>query len=158
MINPDYLDAQFTLIKEYLSRARAVGRRDEEEFLQDPVFSDAGIRQITVLFETCHNVAKHMIARYGWREAKHKADAFEVLAESGVLSRETADALIQAGRFRNMAVYKASIIDNKTVREILRTRVEDFEQFAAETALWLRDTAPGRSSGASDEMDDAETD
>lgn len=71
-INEAYLSEQFRLIEKYLARAGQIARRSNEEFLSDPVAIDAAIRQITVLFETAHNIAKHIIAQQAWRSPKAK--------------------------------------------------------------------------------------
>ncbi len=85
-MNPQYLVEQLQLIDEYVGHARSISRRTNEEFLADQILIDAAIRELTVLFETSHNVAKHLTAGLGWRTARSKAEAFEILAENKVLS------------------------------------------------------------------------
>ena len=79
-LNPDYLLEQFQLIEEYLRRARGIAGRSREDYLGDPYAVDASVRELIVLFETSHNVAKHLISREGWRVPASKAEAFEILA------------------------------------------------------------------------------
>ena len=71
--NLEYLAEQFELIEEYLRRARAIASLSLPEYLGDPNLVDASVRQLTVLFETCHNVGKHILSRRAWREAPHLA-------------------------------------------------------------------------------------
>lgn len=136
-MNPQYLVEQLQLIDEYVEYARSISRRTKEEFLADQILIDAAIRELTVLFETSHNVAKHLIAGLGWRTAQSKAEAFEILAENKVLSNELCEALRQASRFRNLVTYQTTMVDNQIVYDILTQRLGDFEQFAAEVARWL---------------------
>ena len=98
-MNLEYLTEQLKLIEDYVSRARSISRHPKQEFLQNHILSDAAIRELTVLFETCHNIAKHLIAESGWRTAETKAEAFEILAEVGVLPDDLCDAFRQASRF-----------------------------------------------------------
>jgi hypothetical protein len=39
----------------------------------------ASIRELTVLFETSHNVAKYLISHQGWRSPTNKAETFDIL-------------------------------------------------------------------------------
>jgi len=59
-INREYLLEQFEIIEEYLRRARRNAALSREEYLADPTAIDASVRQLTVLFETSHNIAKHL--------------------------------------------------------------------------------------------------
>jgi len=140
-MNRDYLVNQLGMVEEYVSRARSVGGRSREEFLKDYVLIDAAIRELTVLFETCHNIAKHLIAESGWRVATSKAEAFEVLAEKDVIPVDLCNSLRKASRFRNLATYQTSILDVEVVYDVLNQGVGDFELFAGHVARWLERNA-----------------
>ena len=98
-INQDYLLEQFHLAEEYLRRARGLASRSKAEYLSDPYAIDASVRELTVLFETAHNIAKHLISRSGWREPLSKAEAFEILGEQGVLHDDLVESFREAARF-----------------------------------------------------------
>jgi uncharacterized protein YutE (UPF0331/DUF86 family) len=136
-INREYLLEQFRLVEDYLRRARAIARRPREDYLADANLVDASVRQLTVLFETSHNVAKHLISRLGWRTPASKAEAFEVLAEQGVIPGDLADAFRQAARFRNLAVYQTAVLQDEIVYQVLQENLPDFERFVAAVARWL---------------------
>ena len=138
-MNCDYFLVQFEIIAEYLRRAKSLAQRDKEAFLKDKILVDAGTREITVLFETRHNIAKHLISEKQWRAAHSKAEAFEVLAENSVIDPELADSLCQASRFRNLVTYQTARVDDHAVYEILVRHIDDFEQFAAQAARWRQD-------------------
>jgi uncharacterized protein YutE (UPF0331/DUF86 family) len=82
MMNLRYLVEQLQLLDEYVGHARSISRRTNEDFLGDQILIDAAIRELTVLFETSHNVAKQLIAGLGCRTDQSKAKAFEILAEN----------------------------------------------------------------------------
>ena len=138
-MNREYLIEQFRLIEDYVARARSIARRTRREFLEDKILIDAAIRELTVLFETAHNIAKHLISTHEWREAASKAEAFEILAEEGVLPRDLCDAFRQASRFRNLVTYQTAIVEDEIVYQILTERLDDFERFIAHAARWLED-------------------
>jgi len=118
-MNRDYLVEQLKLINEYVTRARSISGHTKEEFLRDYLLIDAAVRELSVLFETSHNIAKHLIAELGWRTARSKAEAFEILAENDVLPRVLCDALRQASRFRNLVTYQTAIVDSEVVFDVL---------------------------------------
>ncbi|MFL6197201.1 MAG: type VII toxin-antitoxin system HepT family RNase toxin [Thermoanaerobaculia bacterium] len=137
-INPDYLLEQFQLIEEYLRRAKGISARTKADVLNDPYAIDAGVREIVVLFETSHNVAKHLIARQGWRAPESKAEAFEILGEQGLLPDDLVEAFRQAARFRNLVTYQTAIVRDDMVYEVLQSHLADFERFLSAVAHWLR--------------------
>src|ERR1700712_851499 len=114
-LNQGYLLDQFRLIEEYLRRARGIASRTREEYMGDPNLVDASVRQVTVLFETCHNVAKHLISRFGWQPPETKAGAFETLHEHGVVTEALRDAFRSAARFRNLVTYQTAVIQDDVV-------------------------------------------
>lgn len=136
-INREYLIVQFELVEEYLRRAKGLAERSREDFLADPYAVDASIRELTVLFETCHNIAKHLIARHGWRAPSSKAEAFEILSEQRILSDDVVAAFREAARFRNLVTYQTAIIDDEVVYDILQHHLIDFERLLAGVAAWL---------------------
>jgi uncharacterized protein YutE (UPF0331/DUF86 family) len=138
-LNPDYLLEQFQLIEEYLRRAKGIASRPKEDVLKDPYAIDAGVREIVVLFETSHNIAKHLISREGWRAPESKAEAFEILGEQGLLPADLVDAFRQAARFRNLVTYQTAIVRDELVYDVLRNHLGDFERFLSAIAQWLRD-------------------
>jgi len=140
-MNQDYLVDQIRLVQDYLTRARTISQHPRNEFLSEYLLSDAAIRELTVLFETCHNIAKHLIAELGWRPPKSKAEAFEVLSEHDVIPTELCNAFREASRFRNLATYQTSVVDVSIVYEVLTKHLVDFEQFAVRVAEWIQKNA-----------------
>lgn len=136
-INREYLLEQFRLAEEYLRRARGLASLSRDEYLLDKNAVDASVRQVTVLFETCHNIGKHLISRYEWRAPESKAETFEILAEQGVLPEDLIDAFRGASRFRNLVTYQTIIVQDELVYKILQEHLADFEQFLSCVARWL---------------------
>lgn len=138
-VNPDYLLEQFQLIEEYLRRARGIASRRREEYLNDPYAVDASIRELIVLFETSHNIAKHLISREGWRAPASKAEAFEILGEQQILPEDLVDSFREAARFRNLVTYQTAVVRDDVVYQVLQAHLNDFERFLALVARWLSD-------------------
>lgn len=144
-LNREYLLEQFRLMEEYLQRARSLASRSRESFLEDPIAVDASVRQLTVLFETSHNIAKHLISRFGWRVPTSKAEAFEILTEHSVIPEELMESFRQAARFRNLAVYQTVILRDDIVYQVLKDNLSDFETFIKTVAGWLSRLTDGHS-------------
>jgi uncharacterized protein YutE (UPF0331/DUF86 family) len=136
-LNPEYLLEQFQLIEEYLQRARGIAGRPRDQYLQDPYAVDASVRELVVLFETSHNVAKHLIARKDWRAPTSKAEAFEILGEQGILPEDLVEAFREASRFRNLVTYQTAIVRDEIVYQVLQAHLTDFERFLSLVARWL---------------------
>jgi uncharacterized protein YutE (UPF0331/DUF86 family) len=136
-VNQDYLLEQFRLAEEYLRRARGLASRSRAEYLNDPYAIDASVRELTVLFETAHNIAKHLISRNGWRTPLSKAEAFEILGERGVLLDDLVESFREAARFRNLVTYQTAVIKDEIVYQILQDHLLDFERFLSDIARWL---------------------
>jgi uncharacterized protein YutE (UPF0331/DUF86 family) len=136
-VNPEYLLEQFQLIEEYLRRAHGIAGRSRDDYLSDPYAIDASVRELIVLFETSHNIAKHLISREGWRVPASKAEAFEILGEQGILPTDLVDAFREASRFRNLATYQTTTVSDAIVYQVLQTHLTDFERFLALIARWL---------------------
>lgn len=136
-VNREYLLEQFRLVEEYLRRARGIAGRSREEYLLDANAVDASVRQLQVLFETCHNIGKHLISRHSWRVPTSKAETFEILAEQGILPRKLADSFLAASRFRNLVTYQTAIVQDEIVYSVLQHNLTDFEEFLSCVARWL---------------------
>jgi uncharacterized protein YutE (UPF0331/DUF86 family) len=137
MVNREYLLEQFRLAEEYLGRARAIAGLSEHDYLQNKNTVDASVRQLTVLFETCHNIGKHLISRHDWRAPESKAETFEILAEHAILPQDLGDAFRGASRFRNLVTYQTAVVRDELVYEILQNHLTDFDRFLTCVARWL---------------------
>ena len=141
-VNEAYLVEQFHLMQNYLGRARQLAARPQQEFLGDPFAIDAAIREITVLFETAHNIAKHPIAANFWKTAGSKAEAFEILAANNVIPTGLVPSFQAASRFRNLVTYQTSMVQDVFVYQILVQHLGDFERYVTHVATWLKQDTP----------------
>ena len=63
------------------------------------------------------------------RAPEDYADTFQVLAEAGIVDAEFAVELKKMARFRNRLVHLYWGVDVMELRQILATRLDDFETF-----------------------------
>jgi uncharacterized protein YutE (UPF0331/DUF86 family) len=116
--------------------------KPQQDFLRDPFAVDAAVREITVLFETAHNIAKHLIAGNSWKSPGSKAEAFEILAANRVIPDRLVASFQAASRFRNLVTYQTSMVQDAVVHQILSQHLSDFDDFIVHVANWLKQRTP----------------
>jgi len=94
-------------------------------------------RSLHVAVETCLDIARHVIAREGFRFPHDYQDAFRILAEEQIVSQGLLPSLLDMARFRNLIVHDYARIDDAKVYEILKRRLGDFDAFAAAIVAYL---------------------
>ncbi len=94
-------------------------------------------RTLHVAIECCMDICHHLISDQQWREPDSYADAFNVLAEHGVLTSEAATKYRLMAQFRNKLVHYYEKIESEQVLSIARLRADDFIDFAASIEVWL---------------------
>ena len=79
-----------------------------------------------MMIETCVDVAGHIISDRKYRVPNNYADAFGVLQENDLVSKELCHTMQQMAKFRNIVVHNYDKIDAEIVIGILRKRLNDF--------------------------------
>ena len=82
-----------------------------------------------MMVETSVDITKHLISDKGYRIPKAYADAFKVLHEDNILSRELFEAMTNMAKFRNVLVDQYNTVDREIVANILRKHLVDFLLF-----------------------------
>lgn len=94
-------------------------------------------RTLQMAIELCVDVANHVIADRGLRVPATYAEAFEVLAEAGLLGPAERDAMVRMAGFRNVLVHEYARIDPDIVVRILRERLGDLAWFGSAARGWV---------------------
>jgi uncharacterized protein YutE (UPF0331/DUF86 family) len=134
MVDPRLLRAVLDRIGAETAHLRRLAEMSDDELLADPERMPGVKYRLQIAVEACIDAAEHIIASTGLRAPESYADAFTVLGESQVLDRTLTAALEDAARFRNLLVHQYGDVDDRRVREILRTRVVDLERFRVAVA------------------------
>jgi uncharacterized protein YutE (UPF0331/DUF86 family) len=80
--------------------------------------------------QLCVDVAAHLISELEIPPPETMGQAFDALADAGVLERALATRLKKAVGFRNIAIHNYEMIDWKIVHSIAQTHLSDFSDFA----------------------------
>ncbi len=94
-------------------------------------------RTLQMAIEVCVDVANQVIADRGLRVPATYAEAFEVLAEAGLLDPAERDAMVRMAGFRNVVVHEYARIDPDIVVRILRERLDDLARFGSVARGWV---------------------
>lgn len=94
-------------------------------------------RSLQMAIEVCADIATHVIADRGLRVPTTYAEAFEVLAEAGLLDARLGETMVRMSQFRNVIVHQYTEIDPAIVVRILHEHLEDFARFRTTALTWV---------------------
>jgi uncharacterized protein YutE (UPF0331/DUF86 family) len=104
---------------------------------QDIDAQDVIVLNLSRAVGLCTDIALHLLANRDLPVPKTMAQAFEGLAECGLISQATSLKLKKAVGFRNLAVHSYDLIDWEVVFNIASTELVDLKNFATEIAAIL---------------------
>ena len=87
--------------------------------------------------EVCADVANHVISDRGLEIPSTYAQAFEVLAQAGLLDDQLRAAMVRMTGFRNILVHEYASIDPEIVVRILRDHPVDLQRFGTVAKQWV---------------------
>lgn len=138
MVDRARVSALLARIRAEREQLGRLGDRDDARLLGDVDALPAVKYRLIVAIEAATDVADHIIASEGLRQATSFADSFASLAEGGWLAADLAASLADAARFRNLLVHQYADVDDRRVLEILRSRLGDLDRFVQGVADQLR--------------------
>ncbi|HEV8674770.1 MAG TPA: DUF86 domain-containing protein [Methylomirabilota bacterium] len=94
-------------------------------------------RTLQMAIELCVDVANHVIADQGLRVPATYAEAFDVLAEAGMLPGPERDAMVRMVGFRNVIVHEYARVEAEIVVRILRQHLDDLARFGFTARAWV---------------------
>lgn len=94
-------------------------------------------RTLQMGIELCVDVANHVIADRGLRVPVTYAEAFDVLAEAGLLPGSERAAMVRMVGFRNVIVHEYARVDAEIVVRILHQHLDDLARFGTAARAWL---------------------
>lgn len=111
---------------------------DEEDYRSDREQRAIVEREFQTAIEACLDIASIVIRTSATEMPETYAERFGVLADIGVLSKETATRMQRAAGFRNILVHQyGDEIDNTKVYEHLQTELSWLVRYLHEVRDWL---------------------
>jgi uncharacterized protein YutE (UPF0331/DUF86 family) len=124
-------------LESYLAELRSFESVSREEFVRETALHHLGERFLHLACECVLDIAHHVIAEQGYRQASSYKDAMEVLREEGLIDRELSDRLKGWMGFRNVLVHFYIDIDHGRSHDAVREDLGDLEKFATAMARLL---------------------
>jgi uncharacterized protein YutE (UPF0331/DUF86 family) len=137
VVDRDALSSRLDALESYLTELRSFQSVSREGFVREPALHHLAERFLHLACESALDIAQHVIADQGYRQAQSYKDAMDVLCEEGLLSKDLADRLKGWMGFRNVLVHLYLAIDHGRTYDAIRDDLGDLDGFAAAMAPLL---------------------
>ena len=111
MVRRDVVATKVGRARVWVNDAAAMLLNSLDAFLSDPKGRDLSLFYLFLAIQECIDLAAHWVADEGWGEPDDAGSAFDVLADRGVIDRETATALRSAAGLRNRIAHGYALLD-----------------------------------------------
>jgi uncharacterized protein YutE (UPF0331/DUF86 family) len=137
VVDRDALSSRLDALAGYLAELRSFQSVRREDFVSEPALHHLAERFLHLACESVLDIAQHVIADQGYRQAKSYKDAIDVLRDEDLLARDLAERLKGWMGFRNVLVHLYLEIDHGRTYDAIRDDLGDLEQFAVAMAPLL---------------------
>lgn len=137
MVDQHALSSRLDALESYLTELRSFQSVSREDFVREPALHHLAERFLHLACESSLDIAQHVIAEQGYRQAQSYKDSMDVLCEEGLIGRDLADRLKGWMGFRNVLVHLYLAIDHGRTYDAIRDDLGDLVQFAAAMAPLL---------------------
>jgi uncharacterized protein YutE (UPF0331/DUF86 family) len=137
VVRPDKIEGILENLRGYVQKLHHLASLARKDFLSDFTKIESAKHLFQVSVECCIDVSNHIIASERFRAPKTYAEAFEILAEQGILAKEFLATVRQMVQFRNRLVHLYWEVDVEVIYDILQRNLEDFETFTKQILKYL---------------------
>jgi uncharacterized protein YutE (UPF0331/DUF86 family) len=115
MVRRDLVASKAGRARGWLNDASVLLLGPIEAFLADHKGRDLSLFYLFLAIQECIDLAAHWVADEGWGEPDDAGSAFDILADRGVIGRESATALRGAAGLRNRIAHGYAMLDYRRV-------------------------------------------
>lgn len=137
MVDRQKLSSRFDALESYLVELRSFRSRGREEFVGEPAVHHLAERYLELACACVLDIAQHVIADEGYRQASTYKETMDVLRDEGVLSPDLAERLRKWMGLRNLLVHLYLEIEHGEVYDSIQHDLGDLEEFAAAMSRFL---------------------
>lgn len=125
------IEKKIKAAEERISKLRKLSQKlnSFEEYVSSQDNMDIAERNIQVALEACLDIGKIIITNTGLQEPADNKGIFSILAEAGIITKESLRFLIPMAGTRNILVHGYDRIDNGLIYGIIKKHLNNFEKF-----------------------------
>lgn len=137
MVNRDLLAAKLAELSVRVERVRKKVPSSSDALASDQDALDIVAFNLMQCVQICSDLSSHLIADEGWPLARTLGEGFSRLAEYGVISSGSAEAMRRACGLRNIVAHGYAGIDVPACYLAATAGIGDIERFAMEVSQWV---------------------
>lgn len=123
--------AKLEALRRCIDRVQTRRAATADDLRDDVDRQDIVSLNLTRAVQLCVDIASHVLSRRDQPPPSSMGEAFDLLAEEGIISRALSGRMRSAVGFRNVAVHAYQSIDWDIVHAISYDGLDDFRAFAA---------------------------
>jgi uncharacterized protein YutE (UPF0331/DUF86 family) len=138
VVDQEKLSSRLNALESYLAELRSFRGTTREELVREPALHHLAERYLHLACECVLDIAHHVIADQGYRQATSYKSAIDILAEEHLISEDLSKRLKGWMGFRNALVHFYMDVDHGRSYDAIQEDLGDFEEFAAAIArlIW----------------------
>jgi len=129
MVNQSILRRKIGRVEEHLKRIKALPLQPLDSFGKDTITQDVLLFNLTQAIQNCIDIATHIVSDEAWGLPGTQREAFDLLGDNSVISKEQVELLVAMAGFRNRIVHEYEKINMDIVYEVWQKGVKDIESF-----------------------------
>jgi uncharacterized protein YutE (UPF0331/DUF86 family) len=137
MVDRELLLRKLAELELYLKQVSEFRMLTVEQYRTDWKAQRIVERTLQMAFETCADIANHVIADRRLEVPNTYAEAFETLGRAGLLEQGLVEVMTRMAGFRNVLVHEYTAVDGRIVVRILHEHLGDFERFRDAARSWI---------------------
>jgi uncharacterized protein YutE (UPF0331/DUF86 family) len=128
------IEKKIKTVQERVKRLEQVSRKlsSVQDYQTSPDIKDIAERNLQVAIEACLDIAKIIISTNDLPEPKDNKGVFTVLAEAGILSKNTMKFLVPMAGTRNVLVHGYDRVEDSIVFNVIKQHLNDFAAYLKE--------------------------
>lgn len=141
-----------------LSKAASVTRRLErirdalsegrEAFIADTRLIEQAAFNVFLAMQECVDMGTHVVADEGWGAPATLSEVFDILADNGVITKETAAHMRRGTKLRNLIAHAYGVLDPNKLHDAAHAGINEIKGFLAEVVAWLEQRSATSEDGA----------
>jgi len=129
MVRATVIKRKISQIEEHIRRIMALPHLSHDAFGKDTVTQDVLLFNLTQVIQDCIDIAAHIVSDEGWGMPGTQSEAFDILCDKDVISRDMAEKLIAMTGFRNRVVHEYEDLNLDIVYDVWQKSLKDVKEF-----------------------------